>query len=445
MITSEAKSHLRSAFQRLLSSKLARNVLAVAGGAAMGQAVIFAFSPLITRIYSPEAFGLQGVFLSLISIFSPVIALRYPMAIVLAQDEVEVQDLSRLSLTIAFLASTAFGLLLLVFRQPVAAFLGADRMGAMIYLLPIALFCVALQDVADYKAARIGTFRLVAVVTVVQSLLTNSARVIGGLLAPVAVTLMVITSAAPAIQTILLVWGNRGQLKSKAAVNYARIGEVAKLHRDFPVYRAPTDMLNAASQTVPVILLAALFSPTAAGFYVLARSVLNLPSNIIGSAIGNVFYARFANLTRTNSPVTPILKQTTIALLLLSPAIIAISYFSPIVFSLLFGQSWHEAGKYAQWMSIWIGISIANTPAIRLAAVIGRQNFLLFANIIALAVKSFSVLLISWNDGSPLEAVALFSIASAGSNVVIIAFIFMFSIRFDRNNTLLAHGVRDEY
>jgi len=59
-------------------SLLLRNVFAVASGTAAAQVVVFAFSPLITRIYSPEVFGLQGVFLSLIGILSPVIALRYP-------------------------------------------------------------------------------------------------------------------------------------------------------------------------------------------------------------------------------------------------------------------------------------------------------------------------------------------------------------------------------
>ena len=37
-----------------------RNVVTVASGTAASQAIVMAFSPLITRIYGPEAFGLQG-------------------------------------------------------------------------------------------------------------------------------------------------------------------------------------------------------------------------------------------------------------------------------------------------------------------------------------------------------------------------------------------------
>lgn len=92
--------------RRFSSSSLLRNISAVACGTAAGQVVVFAFSPLITRIYGPEAFGLQGVFLALISILSPAIALRYPMAIVVAETDGEFRHIARLAVRVAFGLST---------------------------------------------------------------------------------------------------------------------------------------------------------------------------------------------------------------------------------------------------------------------------------------------------------------------------------------------------
>src|SRR5699024_4669090 len=109
----------RPFLRRRLSSPLMRNILAVASGTAAGQAVVLAFSPLITRIYGPEAFGVQGVFLALVSILGPAIALRYPMAIVVAADEGDADRLGRLSLLIAFGLSSALGLVLLFAQGPV--------------------------------------------------------------------------------------------------------------------------------------------------------------------------------------------------------------------------------------------------------------------------------------------------------------------------------------
>lgn len=399
--------------RRLRSSSLLRNVMAVASGTAAGQVVVFAFSPLITRIYSPETFGLQGVFLSLISILSPVIALRYPMAIVVARDDTDAARLSYLSLGIAFGLSIACGLLLLMAHGPVLSLLGAEALGALIWFLPLALFCVALQDIMDFRAARLGSFRLVGIVTVVQSFATNLTRVLGGLVNPVAGVLVAVTALAPALHAAQLAFGTRYQRPDPSPrPTRAETWRLLRRHADFPLYRMPTDVLNAASQAVPVILLAALFSPATAGLYTLTRSVLNLPSNVIGAAVGNVLYARFAELDRAARPLLPLLLRSTLALLALAPVIVGLAWFAPPVFALLFGETWREAGYYAQWMSLWIAMMIINIPTVRIAPVIASQRLMLLFNIALLAVRVAAVLITARLGGDARAAVLWFSVAS---------------------------------
>jgi len=48
----------RKAFSLAWNSALVRNVALVGSGTAGAQAITMAFSPVITRIYGPEAFGL---------------------------------------------------------------------------------------------------------------------------------------------------------------------------------------------------------------------------------------------------------------------------------------------------------------------------------------------------------------------------------------------------
>lgn len=421
---------------RSLSSPLLRNVFAVASGTAMAQVVVFAFSPLITRIYSPEVFGLQGIFLSLVSILSPLIALRYPMAIITAKTENEALRLARLSVLIAISIAGLLWTILLFGGQSLQTLIGAGGLGSLIMFLPLALICVAFQDVTDFQAARQKAFRLVGGVSVLQAFITNLARVLGGLVSPVAAVLVVITTLAPAVYAAMLRIGSR-ELRSNATnLTRGQARVLLKRHRDFPVYRMPTDMLNAASQAVPVILLAALFSPAAAGLYVLTRSVLNLPSNIIGSAVGNVLYARFAELSRADEPILPLALRSTGALLALAPIIIGFAWFAPQVFAFVFGEEWREAGYYAQWMSLWLGISFANVPAMRLAPVIKAQNVLLIANILILAARIVAIYSATWIDGSASLAVASYSVVSLLSNVILTLALLVLCAKFDRNNRL---------
>lgn len=418
--------------RRVRTSTLLRNVIAVASGTAAGQVIVFAFSPVITRIYSPETFGLQGVFLSLISIFSPAIALRYPMAIVVAGSDAEARHMSRLAVLIAFALSVLLGLVLLIAQGPLLMLLGAEALGPLIWFLPLALFCVAMQDVADFNAARAGKFRLVGIVTVTQAFLSNIARVLGGLISPIAVVLVAVTSCAPAIQAALLTFGNRRRNKAAPRLQRGEALDLLRRHRDFPLFRVPTDVLNAASQSVPVILLAALFSPAAAGLYTLTRSVLNLPSNVIGAAVGNVLYARFAELARGDQPLLPLLLRATMALMALAPAIIGLAWFAPPVFAFLFGEEWREAGNYAQWMALWLGVSIANVPAIRLAPVIRAQKLLLMANVVILAMRFLGMYLVYLAGGDAGLAISVFSVVSLVANAGLILMILSATRAYDR-------------
>lgn len=420
--------------RRLRSSSLLHNVMAVASGTAAGQVVVLAFSPLITRIYSPETFGLQGVFLSLISILSPAIALRYPMAIVVASDEAEAARLSRLAILIAFGLSTLLGLVLAFTERPLLTLLGAEALGPMVWFLPLALFCVALQDVADFRAARLGSFRLVGIVTVVQAFLTNLARVLGGLAAPVAGTLVAVTSIAPAVQAALLTLGNRRRLAPGPPMHRSEGLALLRRHRDFPLYRVPTDMMNAFAQAAPVILLSILFSPAAAGLYALARSVVNLPLNIIGSAVGSVYYSRLAEMSREGLPLLPMVLRATLAQLLVpGGGLLLASFAFPAIFALMFGETWRPAGEFAQWMALWVVGMLANIPSVRALPVIRAQWIhLVFNGIIMLAGVS-GMMAGHWLHGTALGAVAGYSIATAVLYAFQILTYLQVIARHDRN------------
>jgi len=396
---------------QVIASPLFRNLLAAGGGAAAGQMVAVAFAPLITRLYSPEVFGLQGLFLSLVSLLSPAIALRYPMAIVIAADDAEAHHIALLAAGIAFGLSCLLGLMLLVLQGPILMLPGAQALGPLIWFLPLAVFCVALQNVAEFRAARLGRFGRMGAASVAQSFIANLARVLGGLFAPVAGILVAITALAPALHAALLA---QRPGAARAPINWRESAALLRRYRDFPIYRVPTDMLNSATQSVPVILLAMLHSPAAAGFYVLARSVVNLPSNIIGAAVGNVLYARFAELARQNRPLWPMLMRATLALMALAPVIIALAWRAPDAFAALFGENWREAGDYARWIAIWVAMMIANVPTTRIVPVIGFQNLQLAYNIALLGLGIAAVLLATRLSPDPETAVIAFTACCTG-------------------------------
>lgn len=421
---------------RLRSSPLIGNLAKVTSGTIAAQAIMFAFSPIITRLYGPEAFGIQGVFLSLVAILSPAIALRYPMAIIVENSDENARRLGRLSLQIAFAFGCLFFAALLLCRQPIAAMIGAESLGLLIYFMPLALFCTAWQEVRDCDTARRNDFGLAARVSVIQVFLTNLARTVGGIFAPLASTLVAVTSLAPAVQAALLARGARrtdieptadsGALEAKSA------RALLKTYRDFPLFRVPNDVLNSASQSVPVILFASLFSPHVAGLYALTRTVLNLPFNIVGASAGNVLYRRFAELALEGRSLAPLIVRSTLAFATLTPIIVGVSFFFPEIFAFLFGDEWRDAGHYGQWLSLWIAVGFANLPTVRVAPVIRAQHLMLAINCLMLASRVLAIVVGFKLYNDPLTSIALFSVVSAIGNLILILTLVLATRRFDR-------------
>lgn len=353
----------------------------------MAQALAFAFSPFITRLYTPEAFGIQGVFIASVGLLWPFVALRYPMAIVVAKSDTEVRGLVRLSLFVAASVSVGITIILLGARQTLLSLFGIEEVGLLIWFLPLALFLVALQDTTDFMAARLGAFRVVGVVTALQALVVNLTRVIGGLIHPTAAALIVITSLSYGAQASMLRLGLGRRVKSLTSGHPPSLGFLARKYREFPLFRMPADIINAIAQTAPVFLLSILFSPATTGLYVLARAVVNIPLSLIGSAAGNVFYTRITEMARNGDALYPFILKSTFAQLAAPGLATFISaLFFPHIFSLMFGEVWRTSGEFAQWMALWVVGMLANIPSVRALPVIGRQNLHLFFNImIALA------------------------------------------------------------
>src|SRR5690625_2405156 len=87
------------------NSQFVRNVSIVATGTVGAHVISIAVSPIITRLYGPEAFGIMGTFNSLMSIIIPIAALTYPYAIVLPKKDEEAVSIMRLSIIISILIS----------------------------------------------------------------------------------------------------------------------------------------------------------------------------------------------------------------------------------------------------------------------------------------------------------------------------------------------------
>jgi len=80
--------------------EFSKNVLTLITGTAIAQVIPIAISPILTRIYTPEEFGIYAIFVSIILIFSVISNGRYELAVVLPEKDEDAINVFALGLII---------------------------------------------------------------------------------------------------------------------------------------------------------------------------------------------------------------------------------------------------------------------------------------------------------------------------------------------------------
>lgn len=416
--------------KEIINKPLVQNVGIVAMGAAMAQATTMIFAPIITRVYGPEAFGTLGVFMSILTILAPITTLSYQAGIVLPSENEKAISLSRLSLLIAALTSIVTAFILFLFQMPLGEISTRGAMFPYLYLLPLAMFLAAWQQVSQQWLLRKGEYKFSSKVAIIHSLAVNGLKIGGGLINPLVIILVAVTTISGGLHALMLSLKLANETREIATFKLKQVWwqlkETAREYRDFPLYNAPQAFINAVSQGMPVIFLASLHNPAAAGFYTVSRMVMGLPSQLLGKSVGDVFFPWVARAWNDKSDVTrPLYKSTALMALagLIPFGIIMIT--GPWLFKTVFGAEWEEAGSFATWMAIWFYFAFLNRPVVSIIPVIKIQKFFLSYEIGSVIIRSLSLLAGYLMVASALQVVAIFSITGALLNIYLLIHVLL--------------------
>lgn len=421
----------------LCKKPFVHNVLIMASGTAAAQVITMAFSPLITRLYGPEAFGVLGVFMAIVGIIGPIAALTYPIAIVLPKSDNDAKGLVRLALYVTLGVTFLTTLILLFFNESLVRLFQIEKIAPLMYLIPLVILFSGVLQVVQQWLIRTKNFGLTAKVTSLHALLLQGSIVGIGVFYPVAVILVILNTLGQGLKAFMLIMGVRkkGSKRNTESNEPASMKRLAKQHKDFPLYRAPEVFLNAASQSLPTIVLASLFGPASAGFYSIGRMVLSVPSQLIGKSVGDVFYPRINEAANNGENLTRLIKKATLALgaIGIIPFIVVI-LFGPWLFSFVFGVDWVTAGEYARWIALWSLFGFMNRPSVRALPVLSAQAFHLKFTIIMIITRVVVLLIGYYVFSSDLVAIALFGISGAILNICLILITFNISKVFDKGH-----------
>ncbi len=347
----------------------------LAGGTAGAQLIVVLASPILTRLYTPADFGILAVYTGLLSILAVIACLRYELALPLAQTQDEAVEL--FALAIIALSGISVLSLILVWcaGDLLASLLGIHESSSYLWFIPVGVATSGIYGVLSYWSIRAKAFEAIASSKVSQSISTISVQTLGNNFGTVSLVIGQIVGQF--IACIRLAKATPG-FNEISSITIKGLIQVASRYRQFPLYSTWSGLFNVAGSQIPPILFAAFFGAGTAGLYSLANRVLMLPSIIVGTALGQVYYPTLVEVKGTPDFANHI-RQGAIALFKVSIPIAAVfMLFSPNAFMFVFGEDWFEAGLIARWMTPWIVFQFICSPLSMVYLALEKENLGLF-------------------------------------------------------------------
>ena len=397
------------------------DVLKLASGTAFAQLLGILTTPLLTRLYPPEAFGLAAVFISITGIVSAVMCLRYEQAIMLPETDEEAVNLLAVSIGFAMLVSLLTAFIIWWGKTLLLRALNIDMLAPYLWLMPVAAWLGGVFNALNYWNSRTRQFGRLSVTRMVSSFVTAVATLGAGLIGIATAGAKIGANVGgQALAAIILsgqIWRDDRKLFIRS-LHWRDISLVLKRYRKFPLYDTWSTLLNTASWQLPVLLLSSFFSPIVVGHYALGYRILQLPMNFVGTAIAQVFFQR-ASGAYIQGKLDIVVESAFRRLVMVGLfPVLTLTIIGRDLFSVVFGASWAEAGVYTQILSIWAFFWFISSPLSTVFRVLEKQEFLLKWNLFNLIIRFFSL----WIGGvlqNPRLAVFLFS----SSGVVVYGYI----------------------
>lgn len=391
-------------------SEFVRHILTLMTGTTIAQAIPLVVTPVLTRIYSPQDFGLFALYMSIIAILGVLATGRYELAIMLPEKDEDALNIVYISLIIALFISSITLIAIIIFNSEFAKFLGNSLISTWLYMAPLSVLFMGINQTFNYWNNRKKYYHHLGNSRITQSLSASFLQYLGGMNIIFKngglIIGYVIGQFMAAVFLSLYFLKNRQNI----TLNCATLTSQLIHFKDYPLKSIPGAFIDALASWMPIFLLGFLYSPASAGIYLLTVKVINIPMAFIGAAFSQVYYRKASELSKTGSLYPFVLKTSIILSVIISLPMIIIIIWGPELFTFVFDKKWLDAGKFSQLLGPMSIISFIYSCQSTLMMVANKLNYQIYFFSILITVQTIAFVAGYYFFNSYLISIFLFSL-----------------------------------
>lgn len=392
----------------IAGSPFLKNLITVVTGSALAQAIPLLVLPVLSRLYSKEAYGIYSFYMLVAYTASAFASLRFEFSIMLPKLDEEAAQLVTLcaGLAVALVLTGEVVLVGIHFYDP--AQLERLQLSPWILALPLLVLAQSLNQTGYYWLLRRQQFGDISRNRVARSVVASLFAAAWGLSGDPSG--LIIGAIVAQIIAVVTMWRKilSRDLSLFRGIAATQVLKAGKPHLRFPLYALPADLLSTYSQQLPLLF----FPSKEAGAFAFVQNSVGVPLNFITSTVLDVFKERATRDYRETGRFDKIFRNLFLSLLGIGLIPAALLLFAgPQIFSFAFGATWRLAGEYSVVLSIMFLLKFVVSPLSYSYYVVGRvrENFALHIVVGALTAGAVGVGLFVLE--SPMVALILFSSA----------------------------------
>jgi O-antigen/teichoic acid export membrane protein len=334
-----------------VNTKFIKNVITLSSATVLAQILSLSIIPILTRLYSPEQFGLMSLFISIGSVFVVLFTLRLEQAILVPKRNENAIAIACLALFLSLFFTLLFTVLCYFYLLAG----GGGELGKLIYLVPLSAFLFSIYKVANNYNNRLGAYKKFAANTLIFSVSQLLLKLAFGFLGFTALGLVwavLLGRFGTALYSFFhLEWDKYIRKQRKFFI--VRLKFLFKRYKKFSTWLLSSDLINVLSIQSPFLFIAYLYGNEWVGYFGLAVSVSSIPLQFIGSSIGNVFRGEAAVLMKEKGCCDELFRALLFKLVVfLIPLFLTVYFLAPKIFSLGFGENWNNSGEIVQCLCL---------------------------------------------------------------------------------------------
>jgi O-antigen/teichoic acid export membrane protein len=328
---------LLNRFQSFKNSSLFKSAIILSIGSGIGQLISVLVSPLLTRIYTPEEFGMFTLFVSIASTASVAGAGRLELAQLVPKRSLAANIVRTTAKVFAIIFSLLFGIVLLLLQPKVIE-------NTLYYLLlPMTILLISFGSIQNYYATRKNKFKSISLGNLIKSISNNSIAIALGLFQYSLGLIVGYIVGNIAFNAFIRFYLPKSRIYVQTVKEHLA---TLTSYKDFPTTNSLSAFSNMATNQLPIIIMAMVFDNTLIGLYGLLMKVLNMPLIFFGRSISQVLFSRFSSEERKGASMTNWVQNLAIYLFVgITIVMLPFVFWGQEIFSIAFGDEWSEAGR----------------------------------------------------------------------------------------------------